>query len=90
MTFCYQITTHGISFPDVQTIERILGVCCSDWLRYSNNSWIAFSNFDSLTLANSLKPVLQPTQQVLIFSINPLQAQGFSQKWIWDWLNKPR
>jgi hypothetical protein len=78
--------------PRLQNLAAVFTNLSDDWLRYTNQSWIAWTNNEPTTWFNALKPHLKVGEYLLILELKMNQGivQGMLPQFGWDWLNKPR
>ena len=61
-----------------------------DWLRYSNNCWIVWTNSDANVWYERVRPYMVQQDSVFICRIDMRERQGYLPQWAWEWMNKPR
>lgn len=83
----------GINYltpPNAETVARALDFYAPDWLRYSQNNWIVWTDKSAQQLTDFLRAYL-PNDQYLVLPIDHTQnVQGWMSQMVWDWLNRPR
>jgi hypothetical protein len=64
----------------------------TDWARYGGTNWILYTNQTPATWLANIQTVtaLPAGFNVLIVPIDASRKWGLHQKWLWDWLAKPR
>lgn len=66
-------------------IEAALGTD-GEWLRFSNWSWLSWTNRTPEQLRELIKPILGANDTFFIGAVEPRQYQGFAPQWVWDWM----
>jgi hypothetical protein len=63
-----------------------------DWARYSHFGWLLWTGSSIFEVTERLKAVLDPDDQFLVTTFNPVidRPGGRLPKWLWDWINEPR
>jgi hypothetical protein len=62
-----------------------------DWIRYAPNCWILRTNTDLNIWVERFKPFLGVGDKFIVIEITEInKSQGWMQKFVWDWINKPR
>lgn len=85
------IGLHFSGLPKDKELESVFSVLAEDWIRYSNNCWIAWTKHDPEIWLKALHQRLNQNDQVLILEITQDQnIQGMLPQWIWNWLYKRR
>lgn len=94
MNSIYHFYHIGISFPlgtRTNAIDYVLNnIINDDWVRYSANTWIVWSQKSAHDIYLMLSPHLNQTEQVLVFPIDANNRYGFASQWIWQWIDSKR
>lgn len=61
-----------------------------DWIEYSKNSWILYTNKDANEWFRRLEPFARPDGQLLICRLDPTDTQGWMSEEFWDWIHQKR
>lgn len=79
----------GFNFAGPPKVKELEGAfsASGDWLRYSNNCWVVWTERSALDIYNTLKPYLVDQDQFLILEVNTLERSGWLPEWIWNWIN---
>lgn len=83
----------GLTFagtPRVRDLEPLIQTLCNDWVRYSANNWIIWSNRTPVDVADALRAYLDEQDLILVVRLDTHGVAGFLPQWIWDWINRPR
>jgi len=83
----------GLTFagtPKVRDLEPWIQSVCQDWVRYSPNNWIIWTNRSPQAVSEALRGGLGASDLVLVVRIETHDASGYLPQWIWDWINRPR
>ena len=76
--------------PKITELEPVFGKAF-DWVRYSGNCWIIYTNTDIPTWVARVREHMGPNDNVIICELaNIRSSDGWMPKWIWDWVNKSR
>ena len=64
----------------------------NDWMRYTANCWIVYTNSEPEKWFTRIREVLpEPkTQGFLILEVDVTERHGQLQEWIWEWIHKDR
>lgn len=86
----YRFVHVGFYFPKVpkvQILEPVFAATGDDWIRYSANSWIIWTEKTPSDLYNHIRPHLHVEDQVLIVRLDLSEGFGWLSPWIWTWIN---
>jgi len=61
-----------------------------DWLRFNSFIWLIWTDKSVEEWYEIMRHQITPQDQVLIFRIDLKERAGWSQKWVWDWIDRPR
>jgi len=75
----------ALTVPNVEAIDRALGPY-GDWLRYSGTTWLSFTEFSASALRESVRLNLKDEDNLLIIRGEPSDYEGWSQPWVWKWI----
>jgi hypothetical protein len=76
--------------PKAKELEPVFAQAL-DWLRYAPNCWIVWTTTDAQGWYERLAPHMTTNDRLLVCELNLANTkQGWQEKWLWDWLNKPR
>jgi hypothetical protein len=73
-----------------QELEQLVFPTAKDWMRYSPNCWIVYTYVDANDWYARIKPHVAERDHFLICELNIQNRQGWMDKWVWEWFNKPR
>jgi hypothetical protein len=59
-----------------------------DWIRYAPNCWIVHTSATPQKWLARLKPILAPSDHVLIVEINLANRSGWLPRSLWDWIRE--
>lgn len=59
---------------------------CTDWLRYSGNCWVLYTNKSADVLTDGLRKLLDPSDEFVFLEVKINTHWGINQQWIWDWM----
>jgi hypothetical protein len=70
-----------------ETFNRAL-----DWMRYSQNCWIIYSNTELETWRDRIRqtPGVLPGDSFFLSEFNSQAYTGYQYDWVWQWLHKAR
>lgn len=73
-------------------LEPIFGGHSFDWVRYSPNCWIVWTDQTPDYWFDVLQPHLGAKDQVLIAELHQplLNSRGWLSEFVWEWINRPR
>jgi hypothetical protein len=57
------------------------------WLRYTNDVWLIRTNFRSDQIPRRINRNILGIEEVIIFELNRSSRAGWSEKWIWEWID---
>jgi hypothetical protein len=77
------------AFPKVEELEPVFALAL-DWVRYAPNCWIVWTTTDAEGWYNRLVRHITTDDRVFICELNMINKQGWMDKWIWEWMNKPK
>lgn len=72
--------------PKVKELEAAFSAT-GDWLRYSQNCWLIWTERTASDTFNALKPYLANDDQFLILEVNMNERNGWLPEWLWNWMN---
>jgi len=72
----------------VDDLEPIFYSWGDEWIRYSQCSWILWTDKELADLFERLRPYVDDHDQILIAPIDISQCVGSLSPWIWNWIQK--
>lgn len=81
----------GANIPGTVAVDAHLNIVAPDWLRYSNTTWLIWTDLPMETLVERMKPAFIEGDQYLFAGIDTTHGmQGMFTQFVWDWINRPR
>lgn len=83
---------YASAYRDPRVLEPLMAGMALDWARYSHFGWLLWTSSSIFEVTERLKAVLDPDDQFLVTTFNPVidRPGGRLPKWLWDWMNQPR
>lgn len=81
----------GFTFPGdpkLEIFKSVFDANATDWIRYSQNCWIAKTSKTAGEFYSVLAPHLTKLEMVLVVEVALGNRQGWQPQWVWDWFNK--
>ena len=85
--------TIGYAAPGTppELLEPVINALANDWLRYTTNAWILWTNKHIVTCMEVIRDRLLPQDHLFIHPIDMTEVPGGSlPPWMWDWVNRGR
>lgn len=76
--------------PKVQLLEPVFNAIAPDWLRYSPNCWIVWTDRPASDFLYVLKPMIAESDSILIVKLDMTDRNGWQPQWIWEWMDRKR
>ena len=73
--------------PKTHAVDLVLNLTGDEWIRYSVNNWIIWTEKLAPEIDSLVRQQLAPDDQILIFALNADDRAGFAAPWIWEWLD---
>ncbi len=73
--------------PGVYAIDTVMNAMSDDWIRFSGTQWFCWSDASAQELANAVRQVLRPQDDIIVTALEPRAAQGAAAPWVWKWMN---
>lgn len=61
-----------------------------DWLRYAPNCYIIWTARPASDFLYALKPLVAPSDLILIVKIDMTDRNGWQPQWVWEWMDRRR
>jgi hypothetical protein len=62
----------------------------ADWIRLNGQTWLVWSDAPAGRIAETVRGCLQPEESVLVFGVDPSDADGWERTWVWSWIASKR
>jgi hypothetical protein len=72
--------------PKTSAIDLVLNFIGDEWIRYSLNNWIIWTEKPASEIDSLVRRQLAADDQILIFALNTDDRAGFAAPWVWEWL----
>jgi hypothetical protein len=60
-------------------------------MRYGTGHWVLYTDKTVAAVRDEIRSIPSlVTANILIIQFDPKAADGWLQKWIWEWMHKPR
>jgi hypothetical protein len=82
--------TFNEGLPKVQELEPMFNAIAPDWMRYAPNCWIVWTARPASDFFYCLKPLIGPSDSMLIVALDMSDRNGWEPKWVWDWIDRKR
>ena len=81
-----------LNYKGGQKSEAIQGALAAfEWMRFASNSYYVYSNHQRASeLYEIVRPVLDPTDDILVVEVSIANRKGWASKVAVDWLNRAR
>jgi hypothetical protein len=79
----------GFSFagvPKMRDLEPVFSAIGDDWIRYSQNSWILWTDKSTPEIFWSIRPFIDANDQVMVASMVVDDIFGSMAPWVWNWM----
>lgn len=84
-------------YADIAKVDAALDQIAPDWLRYSPNTWLLYTDKSAQIIFDQMRPNFIGifsgglTDQFMVSTLDISQGvQGWMPQFVWDWINRPR
>lgn len=82
--------TFNEGLPKVQELEPVFNFLAPDWVRYAPNCWIVWTSRPPSDFLYGLKPLIGPSDSMLIAKLDMTDRNGWQPEWVWNWIDRKR
>jgi hypothetical protein len=76
--------------PRNEKFDPLFDEHAGDWLRFNAYTWLVWTDKTVEEWYEILRHHITQADQVLIGPIDLKERAGWSQKWVWDWIDRAR
>jgi hypothetical protein len=84
----YIVTVRWNNLPNREEMGEAL-LRAGSWLRFNDFVWFVKTDLDARAIGRRIIRSRLGIEQIAILEVVPENRGGWSERWIWDWMNAP-